>query len=278
MMEPINERLLGYATLAYNTLIKHCGFYKNYEYIRNSSAPIIPLRDYMSEHLFMSFLNNSSDHEVEVCYKLINVNEYTYPKYTQDDNRYIQDLSDTTSSHYKPTFAVYGRGIYVTPYITSFIKRSSNEFNVIVAMLVVRGTSTSVNVSTSDGEFQTDSLLPKPHILILRSACQVLPVFALPFDCYNRDPHKCPTNLWDYEHVSSLLCGPNIDESLLPCVELVKETFPEVKTGVIYQLLYRFMTGRVAANDSHEYSHDELDINDAYLYVSNTLMNYDYTC
>jgi hypothetical protein len=63
------------------------------------------------------------------------------------------------------------------------------------------------------------------------------------------------------EAVSALLTKP-IDDSLMPCAELLKSQYPEVKLGMIYQLVFN--------------ATKHVGINDAYESVSNALDAYDY--
>lgn len=245
-MEPINKLLLGLATLAYSEMTHYCN-------------NIIPLRDYIGEHLFMKFLSSSSDYNVEVCYRHVDVDI--------TDSSHLYDVANTSSYHYLPSIATYGKGIYVTPFI-DYAYRCASYGSAVVAMLVIRGkTAEGDEIVTCGDDMLADSQCPKPNILVVRSPCQVLPIFAMSYaNCHLRSPKGYDMS---EEYVNDVLCVSPSDPSLMPCVELLKTEYPNVKYGVIYQLIGRFMRERQG---------DELDINDAYLYVNDTLRDFDYEC
>ena len=215
-MEPINERLLGSATLAYNMLAYH-----------TNASNIIPLRNYISEFLFMNTLNTSRD-QIEVCF--YHANEID-----------TQELSDPSNKCYKQVILDHGKGINLSlsiDYPTSMIQ----PHGYIVAVLAI---------PERQRVFR--------DMVVLDSPCQALPVFALRVSDY--DHVGMMGDIESRDMVNELLVMP-INDSLMPCAELLKSQYPKVKLGVIYQLVLN--------------ATKHVGINDAYESVSNALDAYDY--
>jgi hypothetical protein len=217
-MEPLNERLIEAATKAFNGLASH-----------GVVGDIIPLRAHISEFLFLNFLDISSEYKIDVYYHGTR----------SDFSRSIETngMFDFTNPKYKVANGnVWGRGVYVTPSINFAMEYSSPD-GIVVVVLVIKGVEASKNeIVSGNHDLLADSQSPTPSITVLRSTCQALPIFAIPCKSLTRDPRK--NCAYDCDHVASLLTSPPDSEVFSTAVDL-KALYPEVKLGVIYQLLLR---------------------------------------
>lgn len=217
-MEPIDKSLISHATKLFNALAKRC-----------SPDKIMPIRGSISEFLFLSFLNYYEDKDSAISIVFHGTDAVIA------NSIQLYGMFDPTFDNYKVKNGnAWGKGVYVTPNIDFAMPYAKNRGNgIIIAGLAIKGETKTDNLVMGSNDLKSDSQVIG-DIVVLRSTCQMLPLFAVSTKYLANNDTSVDEN-----YVDALLTIDPPNDAFVEHARHLKTMFPEVKFGVIYQLIIR---------------------------------------